>query len=167
MVSLKPGPKGVKGDRGPTGSKGDQGSTGSSGQMGSKGSRGSTGSKGSTGSSGQKGSKGDRGSKGLKGVSASGLELRGGTYKSGNVFITNSNGYHGPVCDDVIEQSEDKTANFARVVCRQLGFTGGTTTQDSKFGEVPPKFAMDDVNCGGSEINLLDCPHTTTDNGNA
>ena len=33
--------------------------------------------------------------------STGGLELRGGTYKSGNVFITNSNAYHGPVCDDL------------------------------------------------------------------
>merc|ERR1712038_658660 len=94
-------------------------------------------------------------------TSSRGLELRGGTSKSGNVFITNSDGYHGPVCDD--RMLTDNGQNFAKVVCRQLGFTGGKATFQSKFGNVPAKFAMDNVKCGGSERDLLDCPHDTTD----
>ena len=45
-----------------------------------------------------------------------GLELRGGTSKSGNVYITNTDGYHGPVCDYIT--TDFGFDNFARVVCR-------------------------------------------------
>ena len=56
-----------------------------------------------------------------------------------------------------------KTKNKYLSLYRQLGFTGGIATKESKFGNVPSKFAMDAVKCEGSERHLLDCPHSTTD----
>jgi hypothetical protein len=68
----------------------------------------------------------------------------------GNVFVGNK-----PVCDD------DWTLVNANVACRQLGFSGALTmTKESRFGPVPPDFAMDQVNCEGSEERLIDCRHS-------
>jgi hypothetical protein len=44
----------------------------------------------------------------------------------------------------------------ANVVCRQLGFEGALLVfSNSHFGFVPQKFSYDDVNCGGTETNLV------------
>ena len=77
----------------------------------------------------------------------------------GNVFVLNSDGVTGPVCDD---HWNDKQAV---VVCRQLGFKTGTAILRSKFGDVPLPFAMDAVACTGSETRLQDCQHSPTDDG--
>ena len=34
----------------------------------------------------------------------------------------------------------------------------------SRFGTVPADFAMDNVQCTGSEQRIRDCPHRTIDN---
>merc|ERR1719341_1034005 len=85
--------------------------------------------------------------------------LRGGDgYSSGNVYATNIYGYFGPVCDD------GWGTNEANVVCRQLGFGSGIYKIGSHYGTVSTgDFAMDDVNCSGSENYLQNCSYQTTD----
>jgi len=85
------------------------------------------------------------------------IELRGGDgYSRGNVYAVNKQGNFGPVCDDAW------SSNDAHVVCRQLGFSSGSATTMSHFGEVPYPFAYDEVGCSGSEEHLRDCPHDTS-----
>ena len=61
----------------------------------------------------------------------------------------------GPVCDD------EFTLTNADVACRELGYIGAVNfTMHSKYGTTLPIFAMDDVQCDGTEERLLDCPHT-------
>jgi len=86
--------------------------------------------------------------------------LRGGnTTREGNVFVMDNEGYFGPVCD---HNWSNRSAN---VVCKQLGFTnGGVATTGSHFGHVPPKYALDDVDCEGDEEHIKECQHTTNDN---
>ena len=47
---------------------------------------------------------------------------------------------------------------------RQLGFTYGNKTLQSKYGTVPKVFAMDDVNCNGREEILQNCKYNSADN---
>ena len=89
------------------------------------------------------------------------VELRGGSVGTseayGNVFAGNSNGYLGPVCDDIW------SSNHAEVVCRQLGYTRGDAYTESHWGSVPSDFAMDSVGCGGNEMHLQDCSYSTSE----
>ena len=77
----------------------------------------------------------------------------GPTPSQGNVYINDL-----PVCDDFWSE------NDARVVCRMLGMTGGAATIRSHFGPVRPDFGMDNVLCGGEEMDILDCPHDSSHN---
>ena len=45
-----------------------------------------------------------------------------------------------------------------------LGYSHGQATLQSRFGFVPSKFYMDDVQCSGSETSLLDCTYLSVDN---
>ena len=47
-----------------------------------------------------------------------------------------------------------------------LRFEGGFPTRESKYGEVPPDFIMDNVNCTGSQQTLFECGYLPTDNCN-
>lgn len=38
------------------------------------------------------------------------------------------------------------------------------TNLSFRFGNYPPEFVMDDVRCTGSESDIMQCPHSTTDN---
>jgi len=94
------------------------------------------------------------------GVSGSGsgsapvIELVGGSGPhEGNIML-----YGRPVCDDIA------TPENAEVVCRQLGYLGGYILTNSFFGPVSSDFAMDDVNCNGTEEYIWRCPHETEDN---
>jgi len=78
---------------------------------------------------------------------------RGSRPGEGNVFINGQ-----PVCDDDWDDTD------AGVVCRQLGYSSGSSTTRSKYGSVPTNFIMDDVNCDGSETNILDCSHLSDHN---
>ncbi|MCY4122656.1 MAG: leucine-rich repeat domain-containing protein, partial [Acidobacteria bacterium] len=56
------------------------------------------------------------------------------------------------VCDDRFVSDD------AAVVCRQLGYTGGEVHARAAFGAGTGTIWMDDVQCGGSESRLADCP---------
>jgi len=99
----------------------------------------------------------------VEGVSGSGsgsapvIELVGGSGPhEGNIML-----YGRPVCDDIA------TPENAQVVCRQLGYLGGQITTNSFFGRVSSVFALDDVNCNGTEEYIWRCPHETEENCNA
>ncbi len=65
------------------------------------------------------------------------------------------NGEWGTVCDDLW------TINNAAVVCHQLGFRYALkAAKNSEFGEGQNlRILLDDVQCEGTESNLLDCKH--------
>ena len=89
------------------------------------------------------------------------VELQGGSVGAseayGNVYAVNSNGYLGPVCDDIW------TSNHADVVCRQLGYARGDAYKESHWGSVPSDFAMEEVPCWGDEKCLQECTYRTSD----
>jgi len=90
------------------------------------------------------------------------VQLKDGNgYNTGNVFALNRNDYFGPVCDD------DWSDVAATVVCKQLGFSTGKATIESKFGRVPMDFAMDDVVCTGEEATIQECDYIWDDNCNS
>ena len=61
-----------------------------------------------------------------------------------------------PVCDHWWDGLD------ASVVCRELGFITGIPKLESHYGShLGADFAMDDVECTGTEDSLLDCPHVT------
>jgi len=80
----------------------------------------------------------------------------GGSANQGNVYayseVLKS---YWPICDDDWDNLD------AAVVCRELGFTAGTATEDSEFGDVLEYFIMDEVACLGTESSIFDCPATS------
>ena len=77
----------------------------------------------------------------------------GSSENEGNVLINGQ-----PICDDYWDTHD------ANVVCRMLGYPLGIATSDSEFGEVEENFIMDDVQCEGSEDNIIDCIHIAEHN---
>ena len=75
----------------------------------------------------------------------------GGTDQEGRVEVFHNSEW-GTVCDDRF------TADDAKVVCRQLGLTGGAAHTRAAFGAGTGTIWMDDVQCVGSESRLADCP---------
>merc|ERR1712037_46026 len=86
------------------------------------------------------------------------VTLQGGLMPSeGNVYVRGR-----PVCDDGWGQNE------ANVVCRSLGYSGGSATTNSRFGNAPGgDFGMDDVKCQGYEEKLTDCQYASYDDCDA
>ena len=72
------------------------------------------------------------------------------------------NGEWCTICDDYWGHTDDNQD----VACRQLGFVGGSVEDHERFrnsyfpaGTRDQTIALDNVNCRGSESNLLDCPN--------
>ena len=65
--------------------------------------------------------------------------------------------YYGSVRGTVCDDSWDNTD--ATVVCRQLGFSGGSARVAAYYGQGSGNIWLDDVRCTGSESNLWNCPH--------
>ncbi|XP_053672196.1 lysyl oxidase homolog 2B-like [Anopheles nili] len=80
------------------------------------------------------------------------LKLVGGRGDfEGNVEIFHG-GKWGAICDDEWDQAE------AEVVCRQLWFPGHVRpTHTGHFGRAKRKFWMDNLWCGGHELELVEC----------
>lgn len=82
------------------------------------------------------------------------IRLVGGSNaREGRVEIT-FGGVFGTVCDDNFNVAA------AQVVCRQLGFTGGTPqTNATPFGQGSGPIHLDGFTCSGSESRLDQCPN--------
>ncbi|NXT17740.1 NETR protein, partial [Syrrhaptes paradoxus] len=64
-------------------------------------------------------------------------------------------GKWGTICDD---QWDDRDAE---VVCRQLGLSGpATLASEGDYAAGQGFILLDDVACVGTELSLLDCPHS-------
>ena len=87
------------------------------------------------------------------------VRLVGGTNQYEGRVEVNYQGRRGTVCDDNWDNKD------AKVVCRMLGYTGGTALQgpgDSaghSFGEGSGEILLDDVACTGGEKSLFACNH--------
>ncbi|XP_070551036.1 scavenger receptor cysteine-rich domain-containing protein DMBT1-like [Ptychodera flava] len=53
----------------------------------------------------------------------------------------------------------------ASVVCRQLGFRGGTSGSSQTFGQGSSNIFIKDVDCQGLENSLMECSHSTGGDG--
>ena len=81
------------------------------------------------------------------------IRLVNGTDETeGTVEVCNGGSY-GTVCDDRWDELD------ARVVCRQLGYTGEVVPLKRAFyGGIPSRpIHLDNVGCNGSETSLLSC----------
>ncbi|XP_078658415.1 uncharacterized protein LOC144903853 isoform X5 [Branchiostoma floridae x Branchiostoma belcheri] len=89
------------------------------------------------------------------------VRLQGGSgAHEGRVEVFFS-GQWGTICDDGWETAD------ARVVCRQLGFSGAQEAKGQAFfGQGSGQIWMDNVHCTGSETNLGQCDHNGMGNHN-
>ena len=84
--------------------------------------------------------------------------MGGGNSYQGYVEVNvDSQGWKG-VCDDSFD------LNDAHVICRMLGFSSGASsayTQSSPFGYGSSfnDFAVDDLECQGTEASIVECQH--------
>ena len=63
----------------------------------------------------------------------------------------------GTVCDDNWDM------NDVEVVCRQLGFgPAKSVIRTAGYRATYSTILMDEVQCVGDEVSLLDCPHSAT-----
>ena len=75
------------------------------------------------------------------------------------------NNQWGTVCDDGLESDNyksDRAVRSAESACSTLGFEGGTITMYSYSGS--EKIWFENVNCGSSTTNFLNCPHQGWEN---
>ncbi|XP_072172288.1 scavenger receptor cysteine-rich domain-containing protein DMBT1-like [Diadema setosum] len=77
----------------------------------------------------------------------------GGSDYEGRVEVL-YNGQWGTVCDDFFELQD------ANVVCRMLGFEGAVRSRCcAPYGEGSDPIWLDNVECAGTESNLVECQH--------
>lgn len=102
------------------------------------------------------------------------MRLVGGSNSLEGRVEVYANGTWGTICDDLFENVD------ASVICRQLGYTGGTefiilyavatnffagTARGSAyFGEGTGSILMDNIQCIGTESALAECPHLVAHN---
>ncbi|XP_019411077.1 PREDICTED: neurotrypsin-like [Crocodylus porosus] len=83
------------------------------------------------------------------------VRLTGGNTPSEGRVEVYYNGDWGTVCDD------GWTDLNAQVVCRQLGFSGpACLAGEGDYAAGLGFILLDDVGCKGTELSLLDCPHS-------
>ena len=88
-------------------------------------------------------------------VSPGMVRLSGGQDHFGNVEIW-KHGEWGVICD------ENWDLEDAYVVCRQLGYVGAwQALKGAAFGPGQGRIWLSNLQCNGSERNLLDCPEST------
>ena len=82
------------------------------------------------------------------------IRLTNGTNeKEGRVEIYWNNQWC-TVCDDYWDNTE------ATVICRQLGYIGGSVKISAYFGEGTGLIVLDDVDCDGRESTIFACIHS-------
>ena len=82
-----------------------------------------------------------------------GLQIRlvnGANVSEGRVEIYWQNQW-STVCDDLWDD------NDASVVCKQLGYSGGSARSNAFYGEGVGIILLDDVECVGNELTLFNC----------
>ncbi|XP_030839945.1 deleted in malignant brain tumors 1 protein-like isoform X2 [Strongylocentrotus purpuratus] len=93
------------------------------------------------------------------------VEIRlvdGDSSDEGRVEISFHEGQWGTVCDDGWDDSD------ARVVCRQLGYSGnvGVARSGAAYGRGSEPIYLDDIDCSGNESRLTDCSNRGWGNHN-
>ena len=79
------------------------------------------------------------------------IRLRNGrNEKEGRVEIYWNNQW-STVCDDLWDD------NGATVICKQLGYSRGSSRVSAYFGEGSGLILLDNVNCNGGESAIFDC----------
>jgi len=87
-------------------------------------------------------------------VSGDFIRLRDGiNEKEGRVEIYRNNQWQ-TVCDNGWDD------NDAVVVCKQLGYSGGTAKIKAYFGKGTGSILLNDVNCTGNEHSIFGCKHS-------
>ncbi|XP_041453692.1 deleted in malignant brain tumors 1 protein-like [Lytechinus variegatus] len=82
------------------------------------------------------------------------VRLVGGSLNTEGRVEVQYNGEWGTVCDDYWDDTD------ATVVCQILGLgDSGTAYSNAHFGEGSGSIILDDVECDGTETNILDCPN--------
>ena len=82
------------------------------------------------------------------------VRLAGSTKTNKGRVEVYHNGKWGTVCDDQWDM------NDAKVVCRQLGFSGVLQAhRTATFGRGKGPIHFDELRCDGTEERLIDCPH--------
>ena len=59
------------------------------------------------------------------------------------------------MCDDLWDD------NDATVICKQLGYIGGSARTFAYFGEGSGLILLDNVNCNGGESSIFNCGHAS------
>ena len=79
----------------------------------------------------------------------------GANHRQGRLEVLNTDHVWDAVCDDYWSGAQGETN--AKVVCKQLGFTGGHAKTTGYYGQGPGSIIYDDVQCAGTELTLADC----------
>ncbi|XP_072171894.1 uncharacterized protein [Diadema setosum] len=78
------------------------------------------------------------------------IRLTSGSYGRVEIYYQ---GAWGTVCDDLWDN------NDAAVVCRMLGYSGGTANASYGAGNSSQTIVLDNVECNGTEIDIGACSH--------